>query len=242
MPPTPTPTPDYSTAHAQFFKEKLRQYGQPLVVDVTGEGVPEHIYASADCASCSVRFITVFSGPNSIFDDDGYLLPVVEVLPDHTGFAITEKVVLQGETIDTASGRIVWTFRYNGSRFSFVNKEETRVAATPPTPLPPPAGGSVPYAPTQSPAETLRITLLYQIDSYEREVFGPYAPSDRKNGDWRPFNLKMEAWLPQHPEFRRYYAWLYQQYGRSTLWRTVYLNPRIMRLAETLDKYLAEQR
>jgi hypothetical protein len=122
---------------------------------VTGDGVPEYIYGSWDCASCGIRWVTVFAGPNAIFDDDEYLLPTVEASPDHKGFIITEKVALPGETVDTASGRIIWTFRFNGSRFTFVNKEETRVnASAAPTAVPPPASGSVQNYPTPAPSTT----------------------------------------------------------------------------------------
>lgn len=354
-PSTPTPTlaplSNDSSAHAQFFTRKGRQYGrQPLTMDVTGDGVPEYIYGSWDCVSCGIRFVTVFSGPHEIFDDDEYLLPTVEALPDHQGFIITEKVVLPGESVDTASGRILWTFRYNGSRFTFVNKEEKRVhasagqsavptavaaaqvtitadpqsapggtgisfqvtsallspsaevavvvldergqtkyqgkvhqtrswestkryfflvadegpcactahfvlngqrvasttfvvtaptSAAAPTTMPPPAGGGAPYAPTQSRPEALRAVLLRQIDLYEREVFLPYAPSDKQRGDWRPYFLKLESWLPHYPEFLDFYAWVYERHGRGAFGVTLTRNPNSLRTY--VNEYLAER-
>ncbi len=96
-------------------------------------------------------------------------------------------------------------------------------------------GGS---EPTPTRAE-LRATLLRQIDDYERTVYSKYAPRSKQNGDWRSFELKMEDWLPRHPEFAAYYGWYLEKNGYMAA-IVDYRHPDLLR--EELDEYLAERR
>ena len=148
---TPTDTSLYTTAHAQYFTQKSRGgAGQPLLLDVTGDGIPEYLYATYNlgCGSCRLNWVTVFSGPTVIFDDDDYFEPVVEALAGGNGFIITEKKVLVGESNSNPSGRIAWTFQWAVGKFAFVGQRDYSVAASAPTAVPPPAVGSIQNYPT----------------------------------------------------------------------------------------------
>ncbi len=91
--------------------------------------------------------------------------------------------------------------------------------------------------PTRTTAET-RAFLLQEIGVFDREVFQPYKPS-MSDGDWRPFNLKMESWLPQHPDFAQFYYWNYEKYVQGLFWYT-FFTPRAM--SSRVDEYLAQRR
>lgn len=110
---------------------------------------------------------------------------------------------------------------------------------SPPTPTPAPIRQGVdPATIPQVSTDQLRATILVQIDQYDQEVHSRYAPSS-SDGDWRPFNLKMESWLPQHSAFAQYYQWLYAKYGCCPRW-IIYGKPNGMRNRQTLDAYLTE--
>ncbi len=151
FPPTPTPVPDYTAAHARYFEQKSRRAGLNLVVDVTGDGAPEHLYTSygLGCSSCRLMWVTVFSGPTVLFDDNDYFEPTLEASPDHSGFRIREKAALPGEHLGSTGERMVFTFRWNGGNGKFSLAGQEPIPATAPAP---PAGGSVQNYPTPIPS------------------------------------------------------------------------------------------
>lgn len=137
-PPTITPNPDPTSAHKEYFTQKGRfSPNKPLKIDVTGDGESDFIYLTyaSSCGSCHLALVTVFSGPAPIFDDGTYFDPVIDALPDSAGFTITEMRALPGEPLAKPSGRIVWTFRWEGSKFAFGGKREYTVNANRPNPV-----------------------------------------------------------------------------------------------------------
>lgn len=229
--PTSTPEPDYAALHAQYFAQQQRTVTViPIVVDVTGDYVPEYLYVTTEPGGCNkgggglvycYEMVTVFSNATAIFDSangeprrfrEGVLaLP----LASGTGFQVVEPATPNiGET--------TWTYVWDKTAFTQVAKEQAAVPTPPPTSTPS--------------AEALRATLLHQIDVYEREVYKPYSPADTTRGDWRPFYLKLESWLPQYPEFGRYYSWRRQ---RPYIGDRGLNAPYTFRDSSTLEEYLA---
>lgn len=112
--PAPVPataiTPDYAVGHAQYFAQVSRVVvREPLLLDVTGDRVPEYLYESygQGCGSCRLSWVTIFSGAAVIFEHDNYLEPKFEVSSVGVGFTLTEKKLLPGESFGNPSDRVV---------------------------------------------------------------------------------------------------------------------------------------
>lgn len=123
------------TNHRLWLDNKKRVFLGGGAEDVTGDGVPDYLYRSSGegCVSCHATYISVFIGDKLIFDEGTFNDATVTIMPDHLGFVVTERILGQGESSASASGRGYYTYRFNGSAFMLTDK----TANVPPTAIPP---------------------------------------------------------------------------------------------------------
>jgi hypothetical protein len=124
------PTPNYNVAQ-QFLDFRSRTAsGQPVLADVSGDGVPDALYVSypkGDCGRCRAGYVTVLVGERILFDgDQSYGSPSIEGLPSGTGFLVRESVWQPGDSGVNPTGKRIWTYQFRAaeSDFTLIRKEE----------------------------------------------------------------------------------------------------------------------
>ncbi|MGN6755256.1 MAG: hypothetical protein ACTHMJ_02580 [Thermomicrobiales bacterium] len=126
----PQGTPDGNSADmaadAQYLSGQNMTVVGETAFDATGDATPDYFFTSIGqgCGNCSAEEITVFSGQTIIFDQGGFLAPIITPFADGRSFQVDQKRLRPGEPQCCPTGTQTLVYVWNGHGFDLAHTED----------------------------------------------------------------------------------------------------------------------